>query len=124
MAKSQTQEIVRIKNARIAELEEQLKSCRGMTERLGSTTHLEVDADELPVDYKGHIPRRVEVSLRPDLRRKLVALHQHLRSQHAVIRHPRYHEQTKHVDDLSHVVVWVLERVVLRGSQPQEPGQS
>lgn len=73
------------------------------------------DRLELPVDYKGHLCRRVQVSLRPDLRRRVMGLYEYLRATHATIRHPRYHDQTKHVDDVAQAIVWVLERVQLLG---------
>lgn len=96
---------------RIRELESQVEALRG--ELAARRDCLQVPGLELPVDYKGHLCRRVQVSLRPDLRRRVMALYFHLRETHATIRHPRYHEQTKHVDDVAQAIVWVLERVEL-----------
>lgn len=97
----------------VRDLEQKLAAARNPSaERCDRIT---VAADELPVDFHGFMPRRVEVSLRPELRRKIVALHRHLKAQNTTIRHPRYHDQTRHVDDLAHVMVWLIERVELVG---------
>lgn len=105
---------------RIRELEAQVERLSKELSRARNSAalvqgRLVVAADELPVDYHGHLPRQVALSLRPDLRRLVMGLYQHLRATHATIRHPRYHEQTKHVDDLAQAIVWVLERVTLAG---------
>jgi len=76
---------------------------------------LSIPAAELPADYHGHMPRQVLVSLRPELRRRVMSLYLHLKAEHATTRHPRYHDQTKHVDNPSHVITWLLERVRLVG---------
>lgn len=98
---------------RVKDLEQKLAA--GQTRSAGLSDHLDVEAVELPADYKGHLPRLLHVSLRPDLRRVVIALHRHLTETHAQIQHPRYHDQTRHVDDMAHVLVWILERVRLTG---------
>jgi len=83
----------------------------------GGSERLAVPAAELPADYHGHMPRQVLVSLRPELRRRLMSLFVHLRAEHATTRHPRYHDETKHIDNPSHVITWLLERVTLTGGR-------
>jgi len=114
---------------RVAELLEQNQALRSRADSADSAAggaertplgRLLVAADELPVDYKGHMPRHLVVSLRPELRRRVMGLFAHLKDHHATIRHPRYHDEVRHVDDPSHVISWLLERVTLVGAQPEK----
>lgn len=106
---------------RIAQLERQVRELRERNQELlaeraagaNSRGRLVVSTSELPADYKGHLPRRLVVSLRPDLRRRVIALFHHLQAVHATTQHPRYHAEAVHVDSPAHVVIWLLERVAL-----------
>ncbi len=78
---------------------------------------LEIPANPLPPDYAGHLPRQAAVSLSPNASRKAVALLHHLQATHATVFHPKYPNQQRHVDALSHVFTYLLERVELVGQK-------
>ena len=70
---------------------------------------------ELPADYAGHLPRRVEVSLVPRLRRKVQAIRAGLREANETIPHPRDPDARKPVYEAAHTLQWLLEKVELTG---------